>query len=104
MTERVNSYRRDQMRKRLAALGEPCAICGHPIDYSLDWWIDPKDGKRKRHPYSFEWDHRVPLARGGDNSFENAQPTHRRCNQIKNDERRKRAEKPSEPIVCSRAW
>lgn len=66
-------------------MGEPCAICGRPIDYSLDWWTDPSDGKRKRHPLSFEYDHRVPFASSGDNSFSNAQAVHRICNQRKGD-------------------
>lgn len=71
-------------------MAEPCAICGQPIDYSLDWWEDPRDGRRKRHPYSFEADHIVPLAEGGLDEFENLQPVHRHCNQIKGAGRRSR--------------
>lgn len=77
-------YRRRQgTRARLKAIGAPCAICGRPIDYDLDWWVDPKDGRRKRHPLSFEYDHRRPTARGGGNGWDNAQPAHRICNQRK---------------------
>lgn len=88
--DRPNYRERERIRKRLKAIGAPCAICGRPIDYDLDWWTDPRDGKRKRHPWSFEYDHRKPLrecANDGDSrsvrSFENAQPAHRICNQRK---------------------
>lgn len=82
---RANYRQREKIRARLKAIGEPCAICGKPIDYDLDWWIDPKDGKRKRHPLSFEYDHITPHANGGDNTFSNAQPAHRICNQRKSN-------------------
>lgn len=81
--KRPNASERKKTRKRLQAIGAPCAICGKPIDYSLDWWIDPRDGKRKRHPYSFEYDHKKPYARGGTNAWSNAQPAHRICNERK---------------------
>lgn len=80
---RPDYRRRERVRARLKALGEPCAICGRPIDYDLDWWVDPKDGRRKRHPLSFEYDHRQPTARGGGNDWDNAQAAHRICNQRK---------------------
>ena len=80
---RPNYRQREAIRRRLKAMGEPCAICGKPIDYDLDWWTDPRDGKRKRHPLSFEFDHIEPHAQGGDNSFGNAQAAHRICNQRK---------------------
>lgn len=38
------------IRSRVLA-GEPCHLCGQPIDLSLpQTYIDPKDGKRKRAP------------------------------------------------------
>lgn len=83
---RPNYQQRERIRARLKAIGAPCAICGRPIDYELDWWIDPKDGKRKRHPLSFEYDHITPYSIAKDvdpygvNSFENAQAVHRACN------------------------
>lgn len=110
MAKRPNYSQREKVRRRLKAMGEPCAICGKPIDYDLDWWTDPKDGKRKRHPMSFEYDHRVALANGGDRaSFENAQPAHRICNQRKGARMPVRgAESQSEAHVkqlpTSRAW
>ena len=112
MTERPNYRQRERTRKRLKAMGEPCAICGKPIDYDLDWWIDPKDGKRKKHPLSFEYDHIDPHANGGDNSFANAQAAHRICNQRKGARTKARPRDggdaqsgdANEPIVTSRAW
>lgn len=78
----ANPSLRNRMRKLLALEELPCAICGKPIDYTLTTWIDPKDGKRKRHPYSFEMDEIVPISRGGSpTARENLQATHRICNQ-----------------------
>lgn len=71
------SMARVKLRKRIAAEGRPCALCGMPIDYSLDWWVDPKDGKRKRHPLSYELDEIVPISKGGSPwEYDNVQPTH----------------------------
>ncbi len=81
---RANGWRRDQLRKWLGAQGLPCALCGKPIDYSLTTWIDPGDGRVKRHPLSFEVDEIVPVALGGDPlDRANVQPAHRICNQKK---------------------
>ena len=112
---RPDYRQREAIRQRLKARAEPCAICGRPIDYSLDWWTDPKDGKRKRHPLSFEYDHAEPIAVGGHpTSMGNAQPAHRICNQRKGDGRRGRQASrgarrgPDTPqpgeIPTSRAW
>ena len=108
--KRPNCRQRDKIRKRLRVIGAPCAICGRPIDYTLNWWIDPKDGKRKRHPLSFEFDHRVPLAQGGEKGWSNAQAAHRICNQKKGSrmpaQGRETASKAAIPIACttSRTW
>lgn len=108
---RPNYRQRESIRNRLAAIGAPCSICGKPIDYSLTTWVDPKDGRTKRHPLSFEYDHRVSLAAGGHpSSMENAQPAHRICNQRKGDGRRHKAQetgrgpKRVDEIPTSRAW
>ena len=73
-----------QVRRR-ASEGEPCGICGQQIDMTLpQTYVDPKDGKRKRAPWSCECDEIVPISRGGsaiDQS--NLQPAHRACNQRK---------------------
>lgn len=53
------------------ALGLPCWICGHNIDYELD----------ARHPLSFTLDHLQPLSKGGNRlDPANARSAHRRCN------------------------
>lgn len=71
---RANGHRRTRLRRVVAARGEPCAICGQPIDYSLP----PGD------PMSFELDEIVPVSRGGDPlDIRNVQPTHRICNERK---------------------
>lgn len=81
-----------QVVRTRAANGEPCAICGQPIDVSLpQWYVDPKDGRRKRAPWSLECDERVPVSRYAEGGyatpqacaldFANVQPTHRICNQ-----------------------
>lgn len=64
-----------------AANGEPCAICGMPIDVSLSWIID-EDGRRKRDPLSCECDEVVPVSRGGSPiDLGNVRPVHRICNE-----------------------
>ena len=104
---RVNGYKRDMLRKRVAALGLPCALCGQPIDYTLTTYIDPKDGKRKRHPLSYELDEIVPISKGGSHvDIDNVQPTHRICNQKRGNRMLHR--KPPEPrpngLPNSGAW
>lgn len=94
--QQPSSSTRNKTRARLKAIGAPCHICGQPIDYSLDWYTDPRDGKRKRHPMSFEWDHDRPKARGGTDDWANAKPAHRICNQRKGDGRPKRSTGPQD--------
>lgn len=81
---RAREMMRSLVRSRIAA-GEPCAICGQPIDLGMpQTYVDPKDGRRKRAPWSWEVDEIVPLARGG-SPFDpdNVQPAHRICNERK---------------------
>lgn len=64
-----------------AAAGEPCAICGQPIDVARAWIVDD-DGRRKRDPLSCECDEVVPVSRGGSPvDLENVRPVHRICNE-----------------------
>lgn len=81
-----------QYVRNRAASGEPCALCGRPIDVTLpQWYVDPKDWRRKRAPWSCECDEICPVSRwreGGYASPEacaldrnNVQPVHRICNQ-----------------------
>lgn len=64
---------RDQHRRAIRRTKPPCGICGEEIDYSL----------RSPHPDSFEVDHVLPIARGGADTLENKQASHRRCNRDK---------------------
>lgn len=70
--------KRAELRRRVASLGLPCAICGRPIDYSLP----------AGHPMSYELDEIVPLARLPEHmrpraalDRSNVQPAHRICNE-----------------------
>ncbi|MBW3081980.1 HNH endonuclease signature motif containing protein [Bifidobacterium phasiani] len=73
---RSNGWRRDQLRRRVLAAYDVCAICGRPVDKTL----------RTPHPLSAEVDEIVPVSRGGDPlSFANCRLTHRRCNRLKSN-------------------
>lgn len=51
--------------------GEPCSICGEPIDLALKY----------PHPMSMVLDHYVPIVAGGHPTDErNHRPAHNRCN------------------------
>lgn len=81
-----NYTARENLRKRVRAMGLPCAICGKPIDYSLDFITDPNTGKKRPHPMRYELDEIVPVSKGGSPiDPDNVQPTHRRCNRMKGD-------------------
>ena len=75
--ERVsNGWRRRQLRARVLAAYDVCAICGKPVDKTL----------KTPHPMSAEVDELIPVSRGGDPySFANCRLTHRRCNRMKSD-------------------
>ena len=76
---RANGARRDSIRARWRSIGDPCHICGHPIDYSLG--MVTVNGKRRPHPMSFVVDEVVPVKYGGDPlDFENTRPAHWVCN------------------------
>lgn len=60
---RANGARRTALRKRVAALGLPCAICHKPIDYSLP----------AGHPMSYELDEIVPVSRYREGGYASAQ-------------------------------
>ena len=76
---RANGARRDGIRARWRAIGAPCWICGHPIDYSLG--MVTVNGKRRPHPMSFVVDEVVPVKYGGDPlDFDNTRPAHYVCN------------------------
>ena len=96
---------RRKLREWLRAQGNPCALCGQPIDYSLP----------SGHPRSFEMDEKRPVSRWREFGYpsptaaatdpDNVQAAHRERNRRKgnglkknHDDARKRA------IVSSRRW
>ena len=82
----ANGARRRAIRDRWRAVGDPCHICGKPIDYSLGFVTDPMTGKRRMHPMAFVVDEVVPVSKGGDPlDFANTQPAHWVCNSRKGD-------------------
>ena len=85
----ANGAKRRAIRDRWRAIGDPCHLCGKPIDYSLGYIVE--DGKRRRHPMSFVVDEIVPVSKGGDPlEWENTQPAHWICNARKGDGTRPR--------------
>ena len=103
---RANGAKRTALRNRVKAMGLPCWLCNRPIDYSLTTYVDPKDGRTKRHPMSFELDEVVPVSLGGDPlDFDNVRPAHRICNQKRGNKMPKR--KPvsgGDQLPTSRDW
>lgn len=97
----ANGAARRAIAKRWRAIGDPCHICGKPIDYTLGMVTDPATGKRRPHPMSFVVDEIVPVSRyreGGFDSpeqaastFSNTRPAHWICNARRGDGRRPRA-------------
>lgn len=72
----ANGARRRQVRARVLAAYDVCAICGQPVDKTL----------RTPHPMSPEVDELIPVSRGGDPlAWDNVRLTHRRCNRLKSN-------------------
>ena len=95
-----NAARRNATRRAIlqrVAAGEPCALCGQPIDLTLpQTYIDQRDGKRKRAPWSLEVDEIVPISLGGLPYGDNCQPAHRKCNQMAGNKRRGKRVRPAD--------
>lgn len=90
-----NGSRRRAIRARWRAIGAPCALCGHAIDYTLP----------AGHPMSFEVDEIVPVSKGGDPlDFANTQPAHRMCNQRKGNGAPRKGKPPKRGLPTSRDW
>ena len=71
-----NGARRRQLRARVLAAYDTCAICGQPVDKTL----------HTPHPLSAEVDEIIPVSRGGDPlAWDNVRLTHRRCNRLKSN-------------------
>ena len=87
------------------ANGEPCAICGKPIDLTQpQTFRDPRDGKIKKTPWSFEVDELVPVSLGGLPYGENCRPAHRICNQKRGNGMTKKTIQKQTPIDTSQNW
>lgn len=86
-----NTTRRDKHRRTLAIGEPPCGICGQPIDYTLP----------HTDPDSYVVDHINPWAVSRDDSLDNKQPAHRRCNRTKADTINYR---PGVTYVTDRCW
>ena len=87
---RANGARRNQIIARWRAIGDPCHLCGKPIDYTLGMIVDKRTGKKRMHPMAFVVDEIVPVSQGGDPlQFSNTQPAHWICNSRKGDGRPK---------------
>ena len=85
-----------------AAAGEPCGICGQPIDLTRPQWITDADGKKKRAPWSCECDEIIPVSRGGSPTDPgNVQPAHRICNQRKGAGKPVKVDQPLKHDVTS---
>ncbi|MFI0484875.1 HNH endonuclease [Actinomadura sp. 9N215] len=63
------------IRKRAAA-GEPCHLCGQPIDTRPP----EQGGPAPRTRWSFSLDHITPRSKGGQSTLANARPSHYGCN------------------------
>lgn len=68
-----STTQRDRDRNAIRRTKPPCGICGGEIDYTL----------KSPDPGSFEVDHVLPLARGGTDTLDNKQASHRACNRDK---------------------
>lgn len=65
----------EKNRKLLFASQEFCAICGEYVDKEL----------KSPHPGSPEADHIIPKDKGGKDTLDNLQLSHRKCNRDKSD-------------------
>jgi len=74
MTDR-DSTQRKKDRKRIAAARPNCALCGEPIDYTLEW----------PDKWCFVVDHIIPVAAPhyGPDILSNKQAAHNDCNSKK---------------------
>lgn len=84
--------------------GEPCAICGKPIDLELPQWI-VKNGKKSHAPWALECDEIIPVSMGGSPiDRANVQPAHKACNQRKGGRKNTHQKIASHKGNTSREW
>ena len=86
-----NGNARRKLRDRMRAVGDPCWLCGKPIDYSLGMVRDPKTGRARPHPMSFVIDEVIPVSKvGSPLEWGNVKPAHWICNARRGDGTRTR--------------
>lgn len=89
---RANGSARDAIRARWRAIGDPCHLCGKPINYELGMVTDKATGKKRPHPMSFVVDEIVPVSKGGSPlDFANTRPAHWVCNARRGDGTKRKA-------------
>lgn len=116
----ANGHRRRELRRRVLAEEDFCALCGERVDKTLSWRTDkhgprckgPQCGGCIPHPRKGEVDEDLPRSRGGSPyARKNCRLMHRECNRWKStmtlaEARAKRnnvsAEKPR--IIASAGW
>lgn len=98
----TNGHRRRELRARVLAAYDTCALCGHPVDKTL----------HHHNPGAPEVDEIIPVSRGGNPLlWSNVQLTHRLCNQRKSNNTNHTAratntvrQRASTPIIASPDW
>lgn len=74
-SRKANGHRWRQLEARVLAEESHCALCGEPVDKTLD---------RKTHPRAAAIDHDWPIDRGGpEYDRQNLRLLHRECNRWK---------------------
>lgn len=74
-TSAIRERARKRIRQRVQA-GEPCALCGRPIDLELAY----------PHPDSFTVDHITPSSHGGNDHIDGLRPSHAACNRARSNQ------------------
>lgn len=71
----MNQPKRRRMKERLInKYGAICQLCGRDIDLSLN---------QEESQWAFTMDHIIEVVNGGKTAFNNLQPAHHICNQLK---------------------
>ena len=105
----ANGYRRRQLRRRIIAVENVCAICHEPVDKTLSLMagqhsprcFTPDCTGCVPDPRRAEIDEKVPVSLGGDPLLRsNTQLAHRECNRRKSA----RVLLPLTEVVTSREW
>ena len=65
-----------RLARQRASQGEPCWICGKPIDTRPP----SKGGPPPRSRWAFSADHLIPRSKGGPTNLTNVAPAHYGCN------------------------